>query len=742
MANDTKALRFENGLQLDLMDAKAREWIGNLEALSGEIGGEARENLVAAINALLQRIAAGGGESGGGGGGTQVTVNGSPVSTLAFDKDPQNQIGDLDEIQTENKMNLVYAINEVNEKIEQGGVDNDRVIHYRKTYDLTGKFLEGSYIDDETGEVKTYVGWEATDYLDCRGFKRLEIQSTYIGKFNAFYDEDKVFIGNFGGDVVNIPDNACYARMSFQGGTVPPEEAKAHFSVVAVGYDEPETGNVYGNHFNPARALDAMRVEPTGAVVRSPDPVISSDLIAIPEFYPGIKYKNLVTLKQQGMSFSYAAAYIVFYAADGYSLIGYHENQTITSIPAGARFVRVTFVTTDSKNYYVGFQNKTTLPDYSPYSPKIPYDVLEEPATFVENTDGAVTNLLNVAMQYVRNAEFGYESDHTLFDDECGGKYPTTRGYYEGNKYQIDCSAFVKACLDGIPVMGSRYIDGNSDNEIPEWAYNWSKIADGETVYADGEQSGNHGRMYANKIAEYACKSGYLYRVKRDNSNIEPGDVIFFGGTEQWASLKFWETVGHCAIVTQKVRLKAGGYAIKYVHATSGSDYGVDEKVVTPSDVHILYGARFPLQDVYSEKKVLSQEVTGRDFTVNGTGGYELVAQLDLVKPLKNGRVYTVAFKADLPDNSWVEYWVGSDILLGMNFVGTGDTINNSAIAHSKSGVYVGHIEIDKSVVLGDETNKILKVYVRCVDTVGGDAHVYDAKLIEGYATISNHEFD
>lgn len=94
--------------------------------------------------------------------------------------------------------------------------------------DITVAFTNnGVYVDKETGELKTDVTYESSDFIDVPALAsslRFDVtfKSARSGEYNAFYDKNHIFISNFryalqhttGIYETSIPENAAYFRMS------------------------------------------------------------------------------------------------------------------------------------------------------------------------------------------------------------------------------------------------------------------------------------------------------------------------------------------------------------------------------------------------------------------------------------------------------------------------------------------------------------------------------------------------
>lgn len=75
------------------------------------------------------------------------------------------------------------------------------------------------YIDKNNGSQVGYNTWSATDYIDVEGITDLYLCSSATSaadrEYNAWYDSNKTFIGNFWlVPHITVPSTARYMRMS------------------------------------------------------------------------------------------------------------------------------------------------------------------------------------------------------------------------------------------------------------------------------------------------------------------------------------------------------------------------------------------------------------------------------------------------------------------------------------------------------------------------------------------------
>ena len=160
--------------------------------------------------------------------------------------------------------------------------------------------------------------------------------------------------------------------------------------------------------------------------------------------------------------------------------------------------------------------------------------------------------MLQTGREYAIDGNFAYGTDYTCLDDTTGLKESEfTPKKYQGTKYQIDCSSFVKVCMMGLTPQNSRYY---TDKNTPsKYGYQWDDtVAEYVTTteVTHTPQTGKYGRLYANKIAKYAWKKGYLYSIiDEDFSKVKVGDLVFW--CAQAPSYNYWKNISHVAIVVE-----------------------------------------------------------------------------------------------------------------------------------------------------------------------------------------------
>lgn len=339
-------------------------------------------------------------------------------------------------------------------------------------------------------------------------------------------------------------------------------------------------------------------------------------------------------------------------------------------------------------------------------------------AKLIQNSDGAITNLLRVAMRYAYNSEFGYGNTNTAFHQNCdkissngtvtGGSTPV----YDGERYQIDCSSFVKLVLMGITPESSRYM--NDDNYVSKLGYNFDCDAEYDTEYK---------RMMANELAKYAYKKGYLYEVKDDLSNVNVGDILFW--CNQPKDMHSWENIGHAGVVTDTWQVKKGEtIRCRTLEAHSFGEFVVEKCIVekTKDDV-IRYGARFPLPYASIDTTNICTDNQHYAIDINlSRGSIQCLKKLNLSETLQNGDIYTLVLKADIPKTTYLKVTLNdNDVTLSPY---------GYAIRYD-NGFYNIPLLIHQNVEINENTQ--IEINIQAEYDTSGTAILHSIKLMHGY---------
>ena len=136
-------------------------------------------------------------------------------------------------------------------------------------------------------------------------------------------------------------------------------------------------------------------------------------------------------------------------------------------LPLNCQFVAVEFPS-DSVEHFVATNNQSILKTYSPYDQRMLVADRKNHFSEIFNTEGSISHLLDVALSYYPcdYIGLGYGDIATAFDDVVEPvESEFTPAQYEGEKMQMNCSAFVQLCLMGVFYENSRYVKPNGKNK-------------------------------------------------------------------------------------------------------------------------------------------------------------------------------------------------------------------------------------------------------------------------------------
>ena len=84
--------------------------------------------------------------------------------------------------------------------------------------------VNNTYINENNGSAVSYYGWTASSYVDISDFSKIyfamySTDSFDNSRYNAFYNENKQYVGKFNWRyiTVSIPSNVKYLRFSASG---------------------------------------------------------------------------------------------------------------------------------------------------------------------------------------------------------------------------------------------------------------------------------------------------------------------------------------------------------------------------------------------------------------------------------------------------------------------------------------------------------------------------------------------
>lgn len=453
----------------------------------------------------------------------------------------------------------------------------------------------------------------------------------------------------------------------------------------------------------------------TGILIRNTS-YKTTELIGLPKWDTNQRYNpytKLYAKSYDGTSYGTTFTKVVFYAADK-SVLSVITSGGALTIPEGAAYVRVVFP--KSNTYlYVGCGILTDEPTYQPYHKTVSKDYIPSIAGSIRNSDGAKTNLVKTALQYLGNTAFGYGNTHTAYSESADAVVSdgvtnadgtqTDTKCYDGTKFQIDCSGFTRLTMQCIYPEYTRHY-GNASNVVPPWGYRYDENAEYDTP---------QGRLTAHKQALYAYQRGFMYPLKEDYSNADVGDMIFVAN-----SASMWGSIGHARIITNAIPLKTGGKQITVMESNSYLFPPVHASKSSQRELNQYRAARFPLPYAAGDTDVIGR-ASATVVQTSGTDG--IIAEISLGESTQDKEIYTIIFKADFgnSENYAVVAGLGNDISF------------ENVLVYNGLHVYTVVLPVDGSA--GSDT-VVIKAHGADTVTFGG------AKIYKGFHTPTMSEFD
>lgn len=413
------------------------------------------------------------------------------------------------------------------------------------------------------------------------------------------------------------------------------------------------------------------------------------------------------------------------------------ESQANATNFANAAYIRVQFAS-GTTDHYVALSNKPVLPQYSPYNKEDLAASTDWVAPKHRNTDGAISNMIETALDYVNNHTalgLGYGDSATAYDESCEAVTPDpwTQGAYTGEKKQINCSTFVQLCLEGVRYANSRYALGSSAKNHGIGGYifddkvetNYHNAREGDSSWSQYSFTrfipcSTHNKLYANRQLKYAYDRGFAFLVEDGLKNLEVGDVIFSSN-----SSGTYKDVGHTLFVSS-VSLKNDG--TKIISIMEDVESGVRETTgITTRDSRWVYAARFPLPNIASKAKNIVSNIAKEDsFSSLTSGTTKKIGTLSLSENVKAHGVYTAVVKcSDVGD---FEVMVGT--YSGSTF--TPLSTNGETLFRRGDGVTVKHIHLP---VNSSVNTSSLAVAIKTYAALSSNVEIVDAKVYNGYVT-------
>lgn len=425
-------------------------------------------------------------------------------------------------------------------------------------------------------------------------------------------------------------------------------------------------------------------------------------------------YLHCCCLNGVNSQYGFNATKVVFLDAEENVISAETDIDSALTIPVGAYYAIVEFPKS-SFEHYVSVSNQTLLHQFAPYDEKLLTNTQSPEYEKVFNNDGAISLMIDVALDYMKRNTLGYGDIATAFDDVVEPvESEFTPPMYEGEKMQINCSTFVMLCLMGVFYKNSRYYNPSGLNigelfkfdEQAEFNYYYTQAPYQHILGADFE------KMYANKMAKYAYDRGLLYVIKNDYSNIKVGDVLFNGYVYQ-DSDRFFKGIGHTMLVTN-VELKADGTKRVVIMENGATESELNQRVT--------YGARFPLPCRFIERKNIVSDFSPITESVTGSALENIeVGEFTLTEAIIPKSQFTLVVKANVSDDINIGITVG-DYSVEINrraLYKRGDGVNvkhfhffmNSTVNAQAIGVYVNSDVALNNKQIEIESVEVLKGY-------------------------------
>lgn len=477
---------------------------------------------------------------------------------------------------------------------------------------------------------------------------------------------------------------------------------------------------VFGNRCDESKTLLGVSVmSATGQFTEvTNNSRISTGFIEIPEHntfnnyqYDSFKYCRACSIKNNAWGFNFF--YAVFYDSDKNLIEKVNSSNTAFAVNKTAKYVVIIYEG-DSISLYVDFFADGSLPTWKPYKPIVKSNNITTLSDQFTNSDGAVTSLLNTALQYCENNIFGYGNHYTAYHETCEQVYSdgveggTTQPVYSGMKYQIDCSAFVRLAIQNVLPENSRYLSNKNQPLESGYLFN-DKV----------EYTNEYQRMIASKLAKYAYDNGWLYKVESDLSNVNVGDLLFLSND---TSHNFFLNIGHTMIVAMKWLNKSENkYRLRVFEASSAEDPPIIMSLVTSEKAKLVYGARLPLKYCSLLTENIFSSIDDAEKTINLNAGSYSTFTIGISKTTKETELFSVKFKGTVPANTHFELYC-NDTAIGLT---------GSGVWQSNDGNYVLYGIIHKAQNLSG--NNALKLRLYADSNVSGTAKLENIVIVNGY---------
>ena len=474
------------------------------------------------------------------------------------------------------------------------------------------------------------------------------------------------------------------------------------------------------NLFNENNILSNRSISTTGEIVNDNNSKIT-DFIKInigSKWYQHTKYLHCCCSIYKTEMYNFRANIVCFYDSDKQFISYYANVSTAIEIPDGAYYVVVSFPST-ATDLFVSTNNSSLLKKYHKYNPEYlvasKYNYYET----INNSDGAVTTMLQTGLDYINDDTLGYGDNATAFDyvvEPIPSEFSTPK--YTGEKMQIDCSGFTELCLHGISYANSRY--NNPEGRNIETLYKFDDLAEYncDMTYGFGRSLGdgaNYGKMYASKLYKYAEDRGFGYIVQDGFKNVEPGDILFLSNDSTASPYK---NIGHVLFCSNTYEKSDG---TKYIDIMQNGSAGSKEILNYSRPTTLIYGARFPLPFKPFNYNNLINNFNIKSGTINISQNEEyLIGEYQINNTFKAKTIYTIIINANIPNNCIFVIKINDTII--------SDTFTD--LYRRLDGNYIKHINIYSDSAIN--TNKF-KLYVKANSNVNSNYSINNIKVYYGY---------
>lgn len=213
------------------------------------------------------------------------------------------------------------------------------------------------------------------------------------------------------------------------------------------------------------------------------------------------------------------------------------------------------------------------------------------------------------------------------------------------NRYEINCSTFSLLISCGINFQNSRYRGGLNKGFFT------SEYTDGLIEWFSDGGPNDRNIKYSRDIARKLYEDGYCTTPDPTFSNLDTGDILFFNldPANDRPNIDFMG-VDHSAIFGYK-------FGDRFLIYEVGDDKGPKRVLKTAESMSkIVLVSKLPNKQIGLKKiKELASNQEEKTLALSGDGqsNYEL-AELQLERPLKEGKCYTIVVNAELGKGIWL----------------------------------------------------------------------------------------